>query len=152
MARKKHISWLLVGDGVRAQFYAIVTALPLRIKAVPAGRYRGSNKKTSELESDRPGISFESVGGARHAIQRRSNAHQREEDKFVGRVAAAVNAAAVSKKFDDIIIVAPPRALAAFRKSFDATTEAKIRRQIRGEWTKLNTAEIEQHLATHLAI
>lgn len=150
MVRKKRLNWLLVADGVKAQIYTIESLTPMRIKALPAGRFRGVNKKTRDLESDRPGVSFESVGGARHAIARRSDAHRREEDKFVGRVAAKINSAAADNQFDDLIIVSPPRALAVFRKKLDAMAHRKIKREIRGEWSNLNSAKIQQHLAVRL--
>jgi protein required for attachment to host cells len=141
--------WLLIGDGCQAQLYTI-SAVPLHVHAIPTGSFQGSKAMTRDLESDRPGVSFESVGGARHTIERRSNAHRRQEDQFVARVAVAINAAATNSDFDDIVIVAPPRALAAFRKTLSLAAEAKTCQEICGEWTKLPTAAIEKHLVKYL--
>lgn len=150
MPRKK-VTWVMIGDGAKAQLYNVVSVIPMRIKAIQGGRFRGVRAKNTALESDRPGRSFDRVGGGRHAIQPRSDAHRRQEDRFVGRVTAAINAAAEAKKFDQIIVVAPPRALAAFRRKCQVVAHAKVRREIRGDWTKLNPAEIQEHLVAHLA-
>lgn len=147
MAIKKKVSWLLVGDGAQAQLYSI-NAQPLRIKKVTSGGFRATRKTHSQVTGS---TKVSKAGGSpRHTIERHTSAHQRHEDAFVGRVAAALDAAAGGGKFDDIIVVLPPRALAHFRKVVAAETQRKIRQEIQSEWTKLRTPEIEQHLARRL--
>lgn len=147
MAIKKKISWLLIGDGAKAQLYSI-HAEPLRIKKVPAGGFRGTRKARSKVTGS-VRVS-KAAGSPRHTIERHTSAHQRHEDAFVGRVAAAVDAAAGDGKFDSIIVVLPPRALAHFRKVVAAETQKKIKQEIQSEWTKLRMPEIERHLAHRL--
>jgi protein required for attachment to host cells len=142
--------WVLIADGAHAQIYIAKSASPPKLAALKAGRFVGAKTMTRDLESDRPGVTFESVGGGRHAIERRSNAHQRLEDNFVKTVADVVNKAARSKQFDEIILVSPPRALAQFRKTFSKATQAKTKLEIKGDWTKLTKPEIESHLTQHL--
>ena len=124
LSRKK--TWVLVGDGVKAQLYSL-HAIPLRLTPVPSGRFRSGKARTRDLESEL-------------------------EDKFVARVAAATNTAASAGKFDALILVAPPRALAAYRQHLDPTAKTKIKLQVRSEWTKLGIKEIEEHLAARLPL
>jgi len=138
MPRKKKITWVLVGDGAKAQLYSIKTVEPMRLAPVPSGGFRGT--KAKNIGPD---------GALRHALPPSHGVHQREEDKFVTRVSAAVNKAAAEKKFDDLIIVAPARALGIYRKQLDEASHKKIKREIRGEWTKLGSLEVEKHLAKH---
>lgn len=149
MIRKKLKIWLLVADGAQAQLYD-VSSNPVRIESIANGRFSGSRKMTRDLESDRPGVSFESVGGARHAIERRSNAHQRNEDALIEKVTTAVNMAVDGKKFDKLIVAAPARALAAFRKGINKRTAGKVHAQISSEWTKLPRKDIEERLPRYL--
>lgn len=148
---KKKITWVLVGDGANAQIYKF-HAIPLRLAEVSGGRFRAGKPraKAGERRAD-SGAAPDTIGHTRHAIERQSDSHQLLEDKFVTRVAGAINKAAVGRKFDDLILVAPPRALSAFRKALDETAKTKIKRQIRSEWAKLGIKEIERHLAAQLA-
>lgn len=147
----KKITWVLVGDGASAQIYKF-HAIPLRLTQVPGGRFRAGKPRAMTKEPRASsGAAPDTTGHTRHAIERQRDSHQRSEDKFVARVAGAINKAADGHKFDDLILVAPPRALAAFRTALDATTKTKIKRQVRSEWTNLGIKEIESHLAAHLA-
>ena len=150
MPRKKTITWVLIGDGAKAQLYDIVSVVPMRLKAIPGGRFRGTHAGAQAMPNGKLSKTSEGAGAARQGAGPRNDAHRRQEDKFVTRVTAVVNTAAGAKKFDQIIVVAPPRALATFRKKYDATAKLKIKREIRGDWTKLNPAEIQDHLVSHL--
>jgi len=149
MIRKKLKIWLLVADGAQAQLYDVFFN-PVHIESIANGHFSGSRKMTRDLESDRPGVSFESVGGARHAIERRTNAHQRNEDALIDKVATVVNIAVEGKKFDKLIVAAPARALAAFRKGINKRTAEKVHAQISSEWTKLSRKDIEGRLPRYL--
>lgn len=149
MIRKKLKIWLLIADGAQAQLYD-VSRNPVRIESINNGHFLGSRKMTRDLESDRPGVTFESVGGARHAIERRSNAHQRNEDALIEKVATAVNMAVETRKFDKLIVAAPARALAAFRKGINKRTAGRVHAQISSEWAKLPRQDIEQRLPRYL--
>lgn len=149
MAPRKKATWLLIGDGAKAQIYAI-NAIPLRIKKVEGGAFRGSRKTTPVIEGAMSEVSGQDAGGAPHAIERHTDAHQRHEDKFVERVADAIDMAAAQGKFQDIIVVFPPKALAHFRKIVSAGVRKKIKKQIRSEWTHLRIPEIEKHLKDRL--
>ncbi len=147
----KKITWLLVGDGAKAQLYS-VSAIPLRLKAVPSGRFSSKKVTAEELKGSESGASYQSAGGGRHAIERRDSSHQRREDRFVTRVASAVNRAAAEHKFDALVIVAPPRALAVYRDKFDATANSKVAQEIHGEWANLGVHEVQAHLAAHVPL
>jgi len=142
MAPKKKISWLLVGDAAKAQLYSI-SAIPLRLKKVPAGTFKSTRKMTH-------GPEHQPV--SRHIAQagKGQGVHQRHEDVFVERVAAAVDAAVGAGAFDDLIVVLPPKALAHFRKIVSPAVQKRIKQQIRSEWTHLTIPDIEKHLSARL--
>jgi protein required for attachment to host cells len=149
MSRPAPPTWFLVADGASAQVYR-VTYQPLHLEPVENGRFHDHKAMNRDLESDRPGVSFESVGGARHAIERHSDAHRRREDHFVGKVADFINAAAAGEKFEQLLMVAPPRALAAFRSDLTAKVQELITHEFNGDWTKLGKKDLVDHLVRHL--
>ena len=142
MPFKKKTTWLLIGDGVGAQLYT-VHALPFRITKVAGGLIKAT-PKNSRWPEHRPDTRHTATSTRGSAVA------QRHENVFVEHVAAKVEAAAASKRFDDIIVVLPPKALAHFRKAVGPLTQKKIKQQIRSEWTQLAKPDIEKHLAKRL--
>lgn len=150
IASKHRRRWLVAADGITAKFYQVHTQ-PLKLELLPEATLHGVNKMTRDLESDRPGVSFESVGGARHAIERHSNAQRRQKELFALRVAAFINNAAQEECFDEIIVVAPPRTLGDLRRDLNPAAQKCVAHEIGGDWTKLDAREVARHLKPHLA-
>src|SRR5688572_4697382 len=119
MPPKKKTTWLLVGDGASAQLFS-VHAVPLRITKVSAGAIKATRKAVRG-----PAHKAE----ARHIAHNTSGRaiHQRRENVFVEQVAARLDTAAAVGKFDEIIVVLPPKALAHFRKIVGTATRKKIK-------------------------
>jgi len=142
MPPKKKTNWLLVGDAAKAQLYSI-SAIPLRLRKVPAGAFRTTRKATRGPEHRAETTRIAHVGNGH-------GQHQRREGVFVERVAAAIDAASSDGAFDSIIVVLPPKALAHFRKIVSPAVRKKIKQEIRSEWTHLTMPDIEKHLTARL--
>ena len=138
----KMTTWLLVGDGATAQFYAI-HAIPLRLTKVPDGALKATWQTTHGPEHAAESLHIAHVASG-HGV------HQRHENTFLEHVAATLEAAAETGKFNHLIVVLPPKALAHFRKIAGAATRAKIKQEIDSEWTHLAIPDIEKHLAARL--
>jgi protein required for attachment to host cells len=138
----KTTTWLFVGDGAQAQFYA-VHAIPLKLTKVRGGALKATRKRTRGPEH-KP--------DSRHiaGIASGHGDHQRHENTFLENVATTLDTAAAAQKFDHLIVVLPPKALAHFRKILGAETRKKIKLEISSEWTHLNVKDIEKHLAVRL--
>lgn len=135
-------TWLVVGDGAAAQFYAI-NAVPLRLTKVPSGTMKATHKTTRGPDH----------GSAAHKVTHTGNHHgdhQRHENVFVEQIAHTLAAAARDGEFDEIIVVLPPKALAHFRDIAGAEVKKRIKREIRGDWTHLTLPDLEKHLAAEL--
>lgn len=141
--------WLLIADGIKATVYEVYLR-PLRVQAVQGLELHGKNLRTRDLESDRPGVSFESVGGARHAIERHGNAQRREKEHFAARVAVLLDHAARDHAFHGLTVVAPPATLGDLRKEFTPEVTSRIQHEIHGDWTKLGVKDLVQHLSAHM--
>ena len=94
MTARRKMTWLLVGDAAKAQFYSI-SAVPLRVKKVPSGTLKSTRKTTHGPEHQPDSLHSAQTSNGR-------GAHQRHEDVFVEHIAAAVDTAAREHEFDDL--------------------------------------------------
>jgi len=136
---KVNTTWLVVGDGAKAQFYSI-HAIPLRLTQVPAGGLNATRKMTQGAEHKSDGMRTTHVGGGH-------GDHQRHENVFVEHIAEALDAAARGGDVDDFILVLPPKALAHFRKAAAPDLRKRIKQEICADWTHLALPDLEKHFA-----
>jgi protein required for attachment to host cells len=141
-----HDTWILVGDGRKAlvlrnagtpQRPALELVDVLRDKANPPNREQGT---------DRPGRVMQSASSKRSAVEQ-TNWHEIAEDKFAATVASRLAAAANQKRFEQLILVAPPATLAALRKQLDGKMQARVSAEIGKDLTNHPLPEITRLLA-----
>ncbi len=89
---------------------------------------------TRDLGADRPGRSYASVGNARSSVDM-PDLQQQAEDRFAADAAAVLADHAGNE--GDIIVVAPPRALAELRRHYTPAVQARL------------TAEVDKDLTGH---
>jgi protein required for attachment to host cells len=142
--------WLLTVDGAKAQIYVIAPDT-FRPTALRDGAFKQSNRPSRAIVSDGPGHRGHTGSGRRHALSLRSDPHVQAETNFVKAVTSHVNAAARDKRFDRLIIAAPPKAIKDVRSNLNATTQKKVALEITHEWTKLGVREIERRLKGAMA-
>jgi protein required for attachment to host cells len=102
--------------------------------------------RSRDIGSDRPGRSFESGTSAHHGVGQRHDLHTMEMEKFVRLVGDQLNAASARDEFDDLLIVAPPRALHELREALDAATQAKLVGTLEKDLVKTPDHELWPHV------
>jgi protein required for attachment to host cells len=102
--------------------------------------------RSRDIGSDRPGRAFESGAVARHAIGPRHDPHAMEQEKFVRLVGEQVNAASGRDEFDELLLVAPPRALNELREALDTATQAKLVGTLEKDLVKTPDHELWPHV------
>jgi len=142
MAAKSKPTWIAVMDGAVARFYTLrrgedgqvfeETATPL------------SAKKQSRVRSDRPGRGFGS-GGFRRAMG--SDQRRPETAHFAREVAGTLDAALAEKRYDRLVLVAPPRNLSELREHLSARVRETLAHQVPKDLTKLGTDALWQKLS-----
>jgi protein required for attachment to host cells len=106
--------WALVADARRARVFQ---------RRAPAGAWAELESEgvarddapSRDLGSDRPGRVHESVGGARHAIEPRSDPHAAAEAAFARDLAERLATAAGEGRYRRLALVAPPAFLGELR-------------------------------------
>lgn len=137
---------ILVADQAEAVFYdsSSLTAAPQEVARItdPAAHLHDR-----DLMSDRPGRSYESFGGARHALEREDDPRHREAVRFARRVARRLDEARRKDEFENLVVVAGPPFLGLLRAAMSQPTKACIAREIRKDLVHGPIAVLREHLA-----
>ena len=104
-----------------------------------------SNPPTREQGTDEPGRVFQSVGGARSAIEQ-ADWHERSEHEFLTGLAARLDAAVKAGQTKSLIIGAPPRALGLIRNAYTPALRAAVKAEIDKDLVRMPVHQIEKHL------
>ena len=72
--------------------------------------------------------------------------HQLEEDRFAAEAADMLRKRALARKFDKLIIVAPPRTLGELRKHYHKEVEARLMGELGKDLTGHSIPDIEKAL------
>ncbi|MCC7167267.1 MAG: host attachment protein [Rhodospirillales bacterium] len=137
MLANKRTIWAVVADGARAHILEHVEgqtgwhAVFAHDFAAPARAH------TSQAMSDRQGRAFDSTGSARHALQPRTDWQRQTKRIFAAQVAEALNEAARDEAFQDLVLVAPAKALGDLRAQLGKAAKAKLVLERTGEFTHL---------------
>lgn len=140
----RHDSLVLVGDGQKALFLRNKGDAG-RVQLVVEDIFERDNPPTREQGTDRPGRSVASVGTARSAMEE-VDWHHLEKERFAEEVAAALYRYAHDNRFEELIVVAPPKVLGTLRKAFHAEVAGRIVAEIPKEMTSHPIPEIERHI------
>lgn len=148
----KIISWIVVADGGRAKIF--VNEGPGKgLHLLPGEEYDAALPAAGrDILTDRPGRSFDSVGGGRHAMEPPSDARRAEKVAFLSTLATYLGDCALSGRFARLVLVAEPRALGALRQHLPDAAQKKVHGELAKDLTKATTEEVAGHIGTVLAI
>lgn len=118
-------TWIVVADGAQARF--LETADDRRFALVGELVSPDSHEKAHALGRDRPGRSHESHDVTRHAIEPRVDPHGKAKQRFLDLVAEQIARAEASRRFDQLVLVAPRRQLGALRRQLAGLADDRIR-------------------------
>lgn len=102
--------------------------------------------QSSEIETDRPGRSFDRAGHGRHGLSSEETAREHIEHMFAKRLADFLEKNRCENVFDQLIVVAGPRLLGEMRSALSKATQKLVTLEVNKE---INPTERE--LRSHLA-
>ena len=148
MPVKTLTTWVLVADGSKARLLERVDAnAPLTPATGKCFSESEARTPTRDIGSDRPGRVHESADTARHAMEPRVDWHRFAKEQFAKSVAHALEKAALDRKYEALILVAPPQTLGDLRLALGQHTRALVAGEIAKDLTNLPDHEIPAHLA-----
>lgn len=146
---KPTTTWIVIADGARAR--VLQNDGPGKgVVALKDLVFEGDHSTSSDIATDRPGRTFDSVGSARHAMDPPSDPHEQLKIQFVKHVASVLEQRGAA--YDRLILVAPPQALGLLRKSLPASVARKITGELGKDLTHLPNTDLPSHLGRLLPV
>ncbi len=151
MKIKHKRTWVVVADGAHARIFlnegpgtGLVPALDHDLI--------GDRRSSQEIGSDRPGVSFSSAGPGRHAMAPPTDPHEHAEHVFIKQVAKAIAEGLNAHAFEQLILVAPPRALGNLRADLDPQAAKLVKSELHKDLTHLTPHQLGEHLQDVLKV
>lgn len=138
-------AWVVVCDGAKAlvlQNAGNRKTPSLKTKEV----YEQDDPKTSDIGTDKPGRSFNSMSNGRSAMEQ-TDWHDQSEQRFLAKLAVRLDKAILGGEMPSLIVVAPPRAIGVLRKEFSKHVRQAITGEVEKDYVKMPIDEITRHLA-----
>ncbi len=108
----------------------------------PEGRERNR-----DIDTDRPGRSFQSADARRSAMGREESAHERTVADFARKLANKLEHARATNQYDRLVLVAPPRFLGLLRGSLDDVTATLVIGSLDKDLAHSKESELGKQLA-----
>ena len=142
----RHLTtWIVIADGSRARIVAQREG-GTGFDVVSEAASEEAHTPSREIWSDRPGRTQESGYSGRHGIEPRNDPHVERKAAFIRDPAVRLNQAAAEKRFDNLVLFAPPRCLAELHDALDDGVRGKIKAATPKDLTKLPLGELPRHL------
>lgn len=145
MIKHPRPTWILVAHRTGASVYeSPAQGEPLQnIETLthPEGRL-----KASEVESDRPGRSFDRVGGGRHSLSSEESVPDHIERAFALQLAERLEQGRRAHAFDRLVLIAPPRLLGMLRDALSTSLQALVVASVDKDLTRLDSNALREEL------
>lgn len=144
-------SWIVIADGAQARI--LENHGPGKgLVPLPSEEMHKTPRPTREINTDRPGRSHDRVGPGRHAMENPSDAHREEKRRFAELLGEHLNEAALKRRYDRLILVAPSKTLGDLRQSLSKEAAAKIDGELTKDLTKVSDHDLPDHLGEVIAV
>lgn len=148
---KPVITWIVVADGARAR--AFENRGPGKgLAPIDGFAFEQEHLRDQDIEADRPGRSFSSVGQGRSAIEPTTDPAAYREMGFAKRLARQLRQRFDQGGFDRLIIAADPTALGNLRSELDPELNKAIVAEVPRDLTKVPLADLPRHFDGMLAV
>ncbi|MBA2367428.1 MAG: host attachment protein [Candidatus Protochlamydia sp.] len=135
--------WLVVANSSLARIYKIEKMKSL--VEVELLEHPESRLHNRDLNSDKPGRGFESVGHARHSLEPHSSPQQLEFNQFAKELSVYLENARNNGEFESLYIAASPTLLGLLRQCLDSNTAKLVKGEVDKDMTHMNPDEIMKH-------
>lgn len=140
--------WYLVADGARARLFK-TQRLDGELEETDTFVNDKGRLRDQDIDTDRAGRSFKG-GDRRTAMGDDDSPAEREEEKFAKRLADMLNDAQRDGEFEQVGIIAAPKALGRLREELDDRVLKSIIGSSPKNLTRQSSSEIRDHIARSL--
>lgn len=146
---RKIVTWVLIANGAQARVVEN-TGPGKGLRQVEGLDWSIDPLQAQDIVSDKPGRG-RSSGGARSAMEPRTDPVDYRETEFLKTVAATLDRHHQQGAFDRLILAAAPIALGDLRKAISPTVKKTIVGELNKDLTNTPTAQLDQHFDGILA-
>ncbi len=137
-------TWIIVANGSKARIFALDNVR--KMHEIDGLVHVESRFLDRDMKSDRPGRSYDSFGGARHAIEREFDPHEQTMLVFAQQITRYLQSAQQDRKFDRLFLAASPHFLGLLRPLLNEQIKKAIVAEFDKDWTSLTPNQIMEHL------
>ncbi len=141
---KSNRTWIVIADGSRAKVLE-VQGREFGISTVDDMSVAMDLPPNRDLQSDRPGRSFESANSSRHAVESRIDPHRELKRTVAKMTVDNLNHALKDGRFDRLILVAPPTMLGDLRDALTPPLLEKVTAELVKDLVKVPLHELAKH-------
>lgn len=138
-------TWIVIADGAHARVLEHSADNP-KLEAVEGLAFDAHLPPTHEILTDRPGRSFESSGRTRHAKAGRSDPHRELKREMAKKLAGALKSKLVEKRYEHLVLVAPPVTLGDLRDALAKSVRARVAAELAQDLVKTPQSQLRRHL------
>ena len=139
--------WVVVADQSRARLFSMEgrwSALQEVDNILhPEGRLHDQ-----DINADRPGRSFDTMGEGRHGMSKRHSPKETAATRFATEISRRVTSAHHEGAFTQLVLIAPPRFLAQLREHLPAAVARCVILAENKNLTQENTRAIREHIGS----
>jgi protein required for attachment to host cells len=147
----KITTWILVADGARARVF-VNEGVGKGVRELSDRAFVGSRMRGRDIQSDRPGRTYDRAGHGRHAMEPPTDPQEKAESDFLRDVVGWLSEKGHEGAFDRLILIAAPRALGEVRQVMPKPLAQKVTGEIAADLTKSDASEVERRVGDVLAV
>ena len=144
-------TWILVADAARARIFLNDGPGHGITELTDYGLERDL-KPSRDINADRPGRSFDSGGQGRHAMEPSTDPNRHQKFNFAKEVASMIAKAHHARRFDRLVMIAPPATLGDLRSALPKTVTNVVYGEIAKDLTQASVKDLSGHLGDVLAV
>ena len=143
--------WILVASRTEATIFASRGRHTPLTTAEHLDNPRG-DLQSSEIETDRPGRSFDRAGHGRHAYSSEESARDHVEHTFVTQLAELLDQRRCEGVYDQLVVIAGPKLLGMLRKALSKPVQDLVKLELNKELVRPTEAQLRHQLSELVAI
>jgi protein required for attachment to host cells len=148
---KSERTWIVIADGAHVKVYQC-SEEKAKLEAVKDISFEIDLPRTHDIVTDRAGRTFESQGRTRHAKSGRSDPHRELKRTLAHKVAAALKSSLTDKRYDKLVLVAPPVTLGDLRDALAKSVQARVIAELAQDLIKVPANRLPTHLVDVLPL
>ncbi|MCW5722293.1 MAG: host attachment protein [Devosia sp.] len=148
---KKPTTWILIANGTQARVLEH-NGPGKGLTGIDGLDWSITPLQSQDINTDKPGRGFKSVGLGRSAMDPRTDPVEHREAEFVRSIAQEIDRKALEGAFDRLVLVAAPIALGNFRKFLSDHAKKAIIAELDKDLTNLPTPQLDKHFDGIIAV